>query len=99
MPPTILPLLKVGPGDESLPLAKPPMSEPEIGMPERPRLSICGMVIERKSQLDAESPVQSAAYRCMPAYPPRAMMKLRRFATSLRSRWMPSQVAISRSSA
>src|SRR5579872_471826 len=54
------------------PPAKPPMSQPEIGIPERPRLRTSGMLIWRKAQSEAESPVQRAAYRCIPANPPRA---------------------------
>ena len=51
----------------AVPTAKPPISQPLIGTPERPMLRTSGMLIRRKSQLDAESPVHKPAKRCIPA--------------------------------
>ena len=52
--PEVVPLL--GP----LPSAKPPISQPEIGIPESPRFNTSGILICRNCHVDAESPVQKS---------------------------------------
>ena len=71
--------------------AKPPMSGPHRGCPERPRFTAIGTLHPRCSQELTLSPVQHAALRCVPTNPARVSTNGRRALPSAAA--TPSRVA------